>query len=219
MQLSASGAADIRLHEGVILHAYDDGTGTLTIGIGFTWGSMAFRRWWSANRPGQKFAKGATMTRQECEECLVMVMDGEYGAALNKFFGKDVPQNVFDAACSVIYNCGIGALKWQWAQAMKAGDYAQAAALLRTTAITSKGKRLQGLVTRRADEANLLKNGIYASGGSSVTDNTPQIAPKADRTELPSKPTSSAGGAVVVASAFGLIAYWHEFTHWLGSIF
>jgi lysozyme len=218
MQLSAQGAADIRLHEGVILHAYSDATGTLTIGIGFTWGSMAFRRWWGANRPGQKFAKGAEMTRQECEECLVMVMDGEYGAALNRFFGKDVPQNVFDAACSVVYNCGIGSLKWQWAQAMKSGDYPAAAALLLTTAVTSKGRRLQGLVNRRRDEARLLKTGHYASDGQSLPEIAPQQAPKSDKTDQPSKPTSSAGVAVVVAASVPLLTHWHEFTHWLWSL-
>jgi lysozyme len=219
-QLSEQGAADIRLHEGVVSHWYLDSTGTPTIGIGFTWGSAGFQRWWKANRPGQPFAKGATMTRQECEECLIMVMDGEYGAYVNKFFGKDVPQHVFDAACSVVYNCGPGALKWQWAQAMKSGDYPQAAALLKTTAITSKGKRLQGLVNRRNDEANLLKNGVYASGGVSVADETPQMAPKADKVAEPSKPIVPVTAAVAVAAGAGdIIDHWNSFTHWIGSFF
>ncbi len=46
MQLSNAGAADITLHEGVILKYYLDAVKVPTIGIGFTWGSMAFRKWW-----------------------------------------------------------------------------------------------------------------------------------------------------------------------------
>lgn len=219
MQLSEMGAHDIRFHEGVILHWYKDSGGTPTIGIGFTWGSMAFRRWWAANRPGQKFAKGAEMTRQECDECLIQVMDGEYGPAVNRFFlGQTVPQNVFDAACSVVYNCGIGALQWQWAKAMQRGEYAEAAALLRTTAVTAKGRRIQGLVDRRAAEARLLSGGIYASGGFSVPDMAPATAQHADRAEQPSKPVSPVIGAAVVAASLPVMTNAHDILHWLWSL-
>jgi GH24 family phage-related lysozyme (muramidase) len=165
MRLSASGAADIRLHEGFVDHWYLDATGTPTIGTGFTWGSAAFRSWWAKNRAGQAFAKGAAMTRAESDTVLMLVSDEEYGAKVNKFLGKDVPQNVFDADVSVVFNCGTGALAWGWGQKMKAGDYPGSAALLRNTAVTSKGVRLAGLVARRKDEAILLSTGKYASGG------------------------------------------------------
>lgn len=217
MQLSNAGAADITLHEGVILKYYLDAVKVPTIGIGFTWGSMAFRKWWSANRPGQKFGPGATMTRQECTDCLRMVIEEEYGAALNNFLGKEVPQNVFDAACSVLFNCGIGALKWKWAKALKNGDYTRSAAFLRTTAITAKRKRLDGLVRRRSDEAKLLESGIYASlGGPEPSE---PFAPKPDPREKPAivSPTVAAAAPAAVAAAGGLAAYWQHISAWMVS--
>lgn len=166
MRLSAQGAADIRLHEGFVDHYYLDPVKIPTIGVGFTMRSAAFKKWWADHRPGQAFAPGATMTRAEADDALVALADSEYGAAVNKFLGKAVPQNVFDAMVSMVFNCGPGALSWQWAQLAKAGDYSGAAEKLRTTATIAQGKRLAGLVSRRADEARLLSTGQYASGGS-----------------------------------------------------
>lgn len=166
MNLSSQGAADVRLHEGFADRAYFDPGKVLTIGTGFTWASAAFRKWWGVNRPSKEFALGATMTRAESDACLQIVSDTEYGLAVNKFLdGKAVGQNVFDASDSVCFNCGNGALAWKWAVAMKSGDLKGSASLLLTTATTQNGKPLAGLVARRKDEANLLANGIYASGG------------------------------------------------------
>lgn len=169
MRLSPQGAADVRLHEGFVDHWYADPGGVGTIGTGFTWASAAFRQWWAANRPGKTFGPGATMTRAESDACLILLSDTEYGAAVNKFLGDAaVGQNVFDASDSVVFNCGAGALAWKWAAAMKSGDYAGSAALLRTTAVTQNGRPLAGLVARRKDEAILLSTGVYASGGTAT---------------------------------------------------
>ena len=92
-------------------------------------------------------------------------MADEYGAAVNDFLGKSVPQHVFDAMCSMAFNCGAGALQWKWAKAAKAGDYRMAAGLLRNTATTAAGRRLAGLVRRRKEEAELLLNGNYGGAG------------------------------------------------------
>lgn len=165
MRLSASGAADIRLHEGFVDHWYRDAIGVGTIGVGLTWRSSAFQRWWSTHRPGQSFGPGATMTRAEADDALVALADAEYGAAVNKFLGGPVAQNVFDAMTSVVFNCGAATLGDRWALAAKAGDYASSADLLKSTRITADGVRLAGLVSRRADEARLLSTGVYASGG------------------------------------------------------
>lgn len=167
MRLSKQGAADIRLHEGFVDHYYLDAVKVPTIGVGFTWRSSAFRDWWNKFRPGQAFGPGATMTRAEADDALVYLADAEYGAAINKFLaGKVVPQHVFDAMLSMVFNCGPNALDWEWARLAKAGDYQGAAERLKNTAVTAKGKRLQGLVNRRADEAKLLSTGVYASGGA-----------------------------------------------------
>jgi lysozyme len=170
MKLSTQGAADIRAHEGFVDHYYLDPVKIATIGVGFTMRSAAFRQWWAANKQGQAFAPGATMSRAEADDALVALADDEYGAAVNRFLGKTVPQHVFDAMLSVCFNCGPGSLDWEWARLAKAGDYQAAADKLRTTAITAKrsdGTRVQlpGLVSRRADEARLLATGVYSTGG------------------------------------------------------
>lgn len=169
MRLSQRGAADVRLHEGFVDHWYLDAVKVPTIGIGFTWGSSAFRDWWTKYRPGQPFARGATMTKAEADTCLIHLCDLEYGAAVVKFLaGQAVQQHVFDAMVSMVFNCGPGALKWNWAKEILAGDLKHAATLLRKTAITARGVKLAGLVKRREDEANLLLNGVYRSGAPSL---------------------------------------------------
>lgn len=163
MRLSKRGAAFIRAHEGFRSNAYRDPVKILTIGIGFTWGSKSFREWWAKYRPGQTFGDKSSMTVAEAESALVYLCDVEYGAAVVKFLGgKVVEQHVFDAACSMVFNCGPGALNWKWAAAMKAGDIKTAAAQLRVTATTAKGKKLPGLVRRRQEEAALMLTADYA---------------------------------------------------------
>lgn len=173
MRLSKQGAADIRLHEGFVDHWYLDPVGIPTIGVGFTWRSAAFRDWWSKRRPGEAFQQGASMSRAEADDCLVALADQEYGAAVNRFLGRVVMQNVFDGGTSVVFNCGAGALEWSWAGLMRSGDYAGAADKLRVTAITAKkpnGERVElaGLKRRRADEARLIEFGVYLSQGEGV---------------------------------------------------
>lgn len=177
MRLSPSGAADIRLHEGFSASYYLDPGSVGTIGTGFTWASAAFREWWSKNRPGQKFGPGSTMTKAESDAVLQLVSDEEYGAAVDKFLsGRMTPQTVFDGATSVVFNCGAGALAWTWATAIKAAEYDLAGSRLLTTAVTQKGKVLAGLVARRKDEARLISQGIYASGGVGATMPDPAMA-------------------------------------------
>jgi hypothetical protein len=97
------------------------------------------------------------MTAEEIDDALEFLIAREYGKAVDDFLqGKHVPQNVFDAAVSAVFNLGPGALKWRWAKAMKEGDYRQAAAYLRVTGTTAKGRTLPGLVRRRREEANLM---------------------------------------------------------------
>lgn len=165
MQLSAAGAAFVRHHEGFVDHYYLDPVAVPTIGVGFTWLSTSFREWWGKNRPGEDFAAGAKMTRDEADDALRFMCEQEYGAAVNKHLGtKKVAQHVFDGAVSPVYNLGPGSLKWKWAVALKAGDVTEAAKLLRTTGTTAKGKKLNGLIKRRKEEAELLALGDYTVG-------------------------------------------------------
>jgi lysozyme len=164
MDLSPKGAAFIRTHEGFVDHAYEDAIGVLTLGIGFTWGSDGFREWWDRNRPGQAFGPGATMTREEADKALIFVCAMEYGAAVNRFLGREVRQHIFDGMVSPVFNLGPGALEWRWAKAVKEGELEEAAQRLRQTGTTAKGKLLTGLVRRRREEAELLLNGDYSIG-------------------------------------------------------
>jgi GH24 family phage-related lysozyme (muramidase) len=165
MKLSALGAQFTAKHEGFVSNWYLDPIGVPTIGIGFTMRSASFRKWWVKNKPGVKFARGASMTRQEANEALRYLFDQEYGKAVNTFLGnKKIPQHAFDAAASAVYNLGPGALKWKWAAALKQGNLVRAAELLRKTGTTAGGRTLRGLVRRRAEEADLLAYGTYKAG-------------------------------------------------------
>lgn len=174
MDLSVNGATFLRLQEGFVDHAYRDAVGVLTIGVGFTWRSNAFRQWWEKNRPGQLFGLSARMTRSEADNCLRYLCQDEYGKAVNDFLGHDVPPHVFDAMTSVVFNCGAGTLDDRWAIAAKRADYVTAARFLETTRVTAKGKKLAGLVRRRREEGLLISKGIYTgvttSGPPAVVD-------------------------------------------------
>lgn len=163
MEISRAGIDFIALHEGFRSRAYHDAATppVLTIGYGFTWRSTSFRSWWARNR-SSRFNLSSTMSEDEAKAALQMMIADEYGKAVNEFLGhKQVPQHVFDAAVSAVFNLGPRALTWKWAAAMKAGDYAAAAARLRVTGTTAGGRRLAGLVRRRKEEALLLEKGIY----------------------------------------------------------
>jgi lysozyme len=161
MIVSEKGLQFIRLHEGVHKKAYRDPVGILTIGVGFTMRSSAFKEWWRKWKGGE-LTIHSTMTDEEINDALAFLIWKEYGKAVEDFLGnKQVPQHVFDAMVSAVFNLGPGALKWRWAQAVKSGDYVNAALYLAKTGTTAKGKVLRGLVRRRKEEADLLRYGIY----------------------------------------------------------
>jgi len=161
MNLSEKGAAFIRAHEGFVAKYYLDPVGIPTIGIGFTWRSASFQKWWAANKD-VPFNRAATMTKAEAEHALVYLVAHEYGKAVNDYFGT-LKQHEFDGASSVVYNCGAGTLGDRWADALKKGNIATAAAALEGTRITAKGKRLAGLVRRRKEEAALIQFAKYGA--------------------------------------------------------
>lgn len=172
-KLSEKGAVFVRLHEGFVSKWYLDPVGIPTIGIGFTWRSDSFREWWSKNKVGMKFERDATMTRAEADDALRYLVDREYGKAVNDFLKKEVQQHVFDGMVSPVFNLGPGSLAWKWAASVKRGDLTEAARLLSTTGTTATQNgvrvKLPGLVRRRAEEALLLRDGLYTGVDTSHT--------------------------------------------------
>lgn len=165
MKLSAKGATALAVCEGVVLRTYRCSAGILTIGIGFTNRSVAFKKHWIKTR-GRKLMPGDTITKKEALELLPIVCAEEYGLAVNrKLERKRITQHAFDGAVSMTYNCGRGALNWKW---FKLGilpkDYSKAARLLRVTGITANGKKIRGLIIRREHEAEMIEHGVYRVG-------------------------------------------------------
>lgn len=171
-------------HEGFVSRAYLDAGGILTIGYGFTMRSAIFAEYWRRTR-GHALRRGDTITREEADILLGKLLAGEYAPPVDRRFPDSIAQHQFDGATSVFYNCGAGAGKWQWAAYLAAGKVASAAAKLRVTAVTASGRRLQGLVNRRADEARLIEFGDYgktpgkkANGNDAAISDTPaELAP------------------------------------------
>ncbi|MEJ8474589.1 glycoside hydrolase family protein [Roseibium algae] len=160
MKISKNGVAFVAAHEGFVSKAYLDSAGVLTIGYGFTMRSTVFAAYWRA-KMGRGLQHGDTITRAEADEVLGRLIAEEYGTYVRKHFGDSLLQTQFDAVVSVVYNLGPGALKWKWAAALKQGDLVLSAKRLRSTGTTAGGRKLAGLVKRRADEAALLQHGQY----------------------------------------------------------
>jgi lysozyme len=57
----------------------------------------------------------------------------------------------------MLINCGLGAAKWTWFTALVRGDVKDAARRLKVTATTAKGRRLPGLMRRRAEAATIME--------------------------------------------------------------
>ncbi len=155
-------------HEGRVHRAYRDAGGIITIGIGFTGLSKIFAGWWRQHR-GHALRLGDTISDAECDLLLALLLAQEFAPPVaRRFAGIGIAQHAFDAATDLCFNCGAGALKWQWAARLAEGAVGAAADLLRKTAVTAGGKRLAGLVRRRADEARLMEAGEYGEGQSAV---------------------------------------------------
>lgn len=137
MQTSSKGIKLITSFEGCRLTAYQDPTGTWTIGYGHTAGV----------KPGQR------ITQQQAELYLIQDL-----ANKEKYVNKydniyHFNQNQYDALVSFCYNAGQGNL----AKLLDNGNkpIELVARELPNTCIKSKGKVLNGLIRRREAEAKL----------------------------------------------------------------
>ena len=153
--ISERGLAFIAGHEGCVFKAYRCPAGVLTIGYGFTNRSPAVTSHLGRIRPGMR------ITREKADQVLRAVIAEEFAPMTAKAMGAGAKQYHFDMGVSAAYNCGPRAFRWKWLKEYRAGRIKAAAARWRRTATTANGRRLPGLVRRRAEEADLLEYGNY----------------------------------------------------------
>ena len=143
MAVSLFGVDLICDFEGKRLVAYDDGVGVWTIGFGTT-----------IYPNGIKVKKGDTCTEAQAKSYMAHDLK-KFEQAVNGAVNIPLNQNQFDALVSLAYNIGTGAFnKSTLVKKLNAGDIRGAADQFDVW-INAGGKRMQGLVKRRAREKAL----------------------------------------------------------------
>ena len=126
--------------EGKRLAAYDDGAGVWTIGFGTT-----------VYPNGIKVKKGDTCTEAQAKTYMAHDLK-KFEATVNKAVTVQLNQNHFDALVSLAYNIGTNAFsKSTLVKKLNANDIRGAADQFDVW-VNAGGKRMQGLVNRRAKE-------------------------------------------------------------------
>ena len=147
MALSDSGLSFLKKWERYRGKPYNDGYGNITIGYGHV------------ILPGEKFTE-----LSEPEAAALLAKDAAWAASVvNQLVQVPLTSSQFDALTSLVFNWGSGNFRNSSHLALlNSGDYAGAARRLREHPITSGGQRSQGLINRRAAEADLFaRDGIY----------------------------------------------------------
>ena len=129
--------------EGKRLAAYDDGVGVWTIGFGTT-----------VYPNGIKVMKGDTCTEAQAKTYMAHDLK-KFEATVNKAVTVQLNQNQFDALLSLAYNIGASAFSQSTlVKKLNANDIRGAADQFDVW-VNAGGKRMQGLVNRRAKEKAL----------------------------------------------------------------
>ena len=145
--ISSNGYALIKEFEGLELKAYKDTGGVWTIG----YGTIKYPN-------GVSVKSGDKCTEAQAEQWLIS--DCKWvDASLGKYVKVKLSQNQFDALASFIYNVGETAFKTSTLLAkLNAGDYVGAAGQLDRW-VNDNGRKIQGLINRRAKEKKLFLKG------------------------------------------------------------
>ncbi|WP_455476326.1 lysozyme [Bartonella sp. B17] len=150
-KISKEGLALIKQWEGLRLHAYKDAVGVWTIGYGHT-----------AQTGKPSVQEGMQITEKQAEILLqedLKQFEKAVECAVNQFLTDEQ----FAALVSFCYNVGIKAFhNSTLLKKLNEGDYEAVPAELQKWT-KAGGKRLQGLVYRRAAEAGLWTKGAYVS--------------------------------------------------------
>lgn len=143
MTISPLGVDLICSLEGKRLTAYDDGVGVWTIGFGST-----------VYPNGIKVKKGDTCTEAQAKAYMAHDLK-KFETAVNTAVTVPLNQNQFDALVSLAYNIGASAFSQSTlVKKLNANDIRSAADQFDVW-VNAGGKRMQGLVNRRAKEKTL----------------------------------------------------------------
>ena len=143
MHISPSGIDLIRNFESLRLNAYDDGVGVWTIGYGTT-----------KYPNGIRVKKGDTCTLEQAKSYMQHDLK-KFEQTVNTAVKVPLNQNQFDALVSLAYNIGSTAFKNSTlVRQLNEGNH-KAAANQFNVWVNAGGKRMQGLVNRRATERTL----------------------------------------------------------------
>lgn len=143
MQISKGGIELIKRFEGLRLEAYQDSVGVWTIGYG-----------WTQPVDGKKVGPGMQIDQATADRLLKCGVV-QYEQGVNQLVKVKITQGQFDALVSFAYNLGLRSLSTSTLlQKLNDGDK-QGAADQFGRWVNAGGKRLDGLVARRAAEREM----------------------------------------------------------------
>ncbi|MEB7893367.1 lysozyme [Serratia ureilytica] len=143
MNISKDGIELIKRFEGLRLKAYQDSVGVWTVGYG-----------WTQPVNGKKVGPGMQIDQATADRLLKCGVV-QYEQGVNQLVKVKITQGQFDALVSFAYNLGLLSLSTSTLlQKLNAGDK-QGAADQFGRWVNAGGKRLDGLVTRRAAEREM----------------------------------------------------------------
>ena len=153
-KISEEGAELIKRHEGRRLTAYKDPVGIWTIGYGHT---------------GPDVLPGMVITEETADIMLENDLLDVYDC-IEAYVDVDLSQGQYDALCSFIFNLGCGAFRNSTLlRLLNQGDYDGARKQFPRWCHAG-GKKMGGLVKRRAEEAQLFSKGDDPSTKTSAGD-------------------------------------------------
>lgn len=210
--IPANAPSFVSKHEGLKLKAYQDVVGVWTIGYGHTQGV----------EPGEK------ITRERALDLLaedLKTAAARIAGVVKRPVVDDLTENQYTALLSFVFNLGANP-KWTIWKRLNARQFDQVP-LEMMKFVNAGGKKVQGLVNRRADEAKLWSLGEPGSTAepmpSSVTRSTPTPPTPAEPPKSLAKSGTVWTGGVVVAGGVvegarnvqGIIAPQAAHSEWL----
>jgi len=138
-----------------LIHAYESYRATTYKDPGSRSGLPITGGWGSTRLNGKKLSLGVTLPKEVWDSQFEKDLK-YFEEAVNKYVVVDINQNQFDALVSWVYNCGVGVLVNSTAiRRLNSNDYKGAAEAMQWYNRGGNGSVLNGLVRRRAEEAQL----------------------------------------------------------------